>query len=59
MTLLILTIRCRDDLDFILFEDVILLSYDLDFYWISLILRTFYLSVVISESVDLVDLEDI
>jgi len=32
MILLILTIRCRDDLDFILIEDTILLSYDLN--WI-------------------------
>jgi len=32
MTLLILTTKCRDDLDFILIEDATLLSYDLD--WI-------------------------
>jgi len=59
MTLLILTTRCRDDLDFILIEDVTLFSYDLDFRCISLILRTLYSSLVISVSVDLVDLEDI
>jgi len=59
MTSLILTNRCRDDLDSISIEDVTLFSYDLDLYWISLILRTFYSSFVISVSVDLVDLEDI
>jgi len=59
MTLLILTTRCRDDLNFILIEDVTLFSYDLDFHWISLILRKFYSSLVISVSVDLIDLEDI
>jgi len=32
MTLLILTTRCRGNLDFILIEDVTFLSYDLD--WI-------------------------
>jgi len=37
MTLLILTIRCGDDLDFILIENVTLFSYDLNYDWISLI----------------------
>ena len=59
MTLLILTTRCRDDLDFMLIEKITLFIYDLDFCWISLILRTFYSSLVISVSVDLVDIEDI
>jgi len=31
MIVLILITRCKDDLDFILIEDVILFSYDLDF----------------------------
>jgi len=33
MTLVILTSRCRDDLDFILIENVTLLSYNLDWIW--------------------------
>ena len=59
MILLILTTRCRDDLDFMLIEDVTLFTYDLDFCWISLTLRTFYSSLVISVSVDPVELKDI
>jgi len=31
MTLLILTTRCKDDLDFILIEDVTLFGYDLNY----------------------------
>ena len=59
MTLLILTTRCRDDLDFMSIEEATLFSYDLDFYWVSLILRTFYSSLVISVFVELIDLEEI
>jgi len=38
MILLILTIRCRGDLDSMLIENVTLFTYDLDYGWISLIL---------------------
>ena len=41
MTLLILTTKCRSDLDSMLIEDITLLSYDLDYGWISLILMMF------------------
>jgi len=33
--------RCKDDLDFLLIEEVTLLSYDLDYSWMNLILRMF------------------
>jgi len=59
MILLILNTRCRDDLDFIFIEDVALFSYDLDYSWISLILRMFHSLFVISVFVILIDLEDI
>jgi len=54
-----LNTRYRDDLDFMLIEDVTLLSYDLDYSWISLILRMFHSLFMISIFVVLVDLEDI
>ena len=56
MTLLILTTRDRDDLDFMLIKGVTLLSYDLDYSWISLILMMFSSSIVISVFIVLVDL---
>jgi len=56
MVLLLLNIRWRDDLDFMLTEDVTLLSYDLEYSWISLILRMFHSLFVISVFVVLVDL---
>jgi len=59
MILLMLNTRYRDDLDFMLIEDVTLLSYDLDYSWISLILRMFHSLFMISIFVVLVDLEDI
>jgi len=59
MTLLILTTRYRDDLDFMLIEGVTLFSYDLDYGWINLILMMFSSLIVISVFVVLVDLEDI
>jgi len=59
MTLLMLTTRCRDDIDFIWIKDVILFSYDIGFRCISLMLRIFYSLLVTSVSVDLVELEDI
>jgi len=52
LTLLILITRCKDDLNFILIENVTLFSYDFNYDWISLILRIFHFVVVI-------DLEDI
>ena len=57
MTLLILTTRCRDGLDFILIEGVTFLSYDLDYGWISLILMMCSSVSVISVFVVLVNLE--
>ena len=59
MTLFILTTRGKDDLDFMLIEGVTLLSHDLDYSWISLILMMFSSSIVISVFIVLVDLEDI
>jgi len=55
MVLLLLNIRWRDDLDFMLTEDVTLLSYDLEYSWISLILRMFHSLFVISVFVVLVE----
>jgi len=59
MTLLILTTIGRDDLHFMLIEGVTLLSYDLDYGWISLILMIFSSLIVISVFIVLVDLEGI
>ena len=59
MTLLMLTIRCRDDLNYMWIEDITLFNYDLGFRWINLMLRIFYSLFVTSVSVDLVELEDI
>ena len=56
MILLLLNTRCRDDLDSMLIEDVTLLSYDLKYSWISLILRMFHSLFVISVFIVLVDL---
>jgi len=42
MILLILISRRRDNLDFILVEEVTLISYDLNYCWISLILKIFH-----------------
>jgi len=59
MTLLMLTTRCRDDLNYMWIEDVTLFSYEHGFYWISLMLRIFHSLFVTSLCVDLVKLEDI
>jgi len=59
MTLLMLTTRYRDDLDYMWIEDVTFFSYDLGFRWIRLMLKIFHSLFVISVSVDVVELEDI
>jgi len=59
MTLLILTTRCRDDLDLMLIKSVTLLSYDIDYGWISLILMMCSSLSVISIFVALVDFKNI
>ena len=59
MILSTLDIKCRDDRDVMLIEDVALPSYDLDYSWINLILRMFRSLFVISVFIVLVDLEDV
>jgi len=59
MILLMLIARCKDDQTYMWIEDITLFSYDISFRWITLMLRIFYSLSVISESVDLVELEDI
>ena len=59
MILLTSDIRCRDDRDVILIEGITLFSYDLNYGWISLILRIFHSLFVISVFVVLADLENI
>ena len=59
MILSALDIRCRDDHDNMLIEDITFLSYDLDYSWINLVLRMFCSLLVISVFIVLVDLEDI
>jgi len=58
MILSMLDIRCRDDRDVMLIEDVAL-SYDLDYSWINLVLRMFCSLFVILVFIVLVGLEDI
>ena len=58
MILSMLDIRCRDDRDAMLIENVALLNYDLDYSWINLVLRMFCSLFVISVFIILVDLED-
>jgi len=59
MILSTLDIRCRDDRDVMLIQDVALLSNNLDYSWINLVLRIFCSLFVISVFIVLVDLEDI
>ena len=59
MILSMLDIRCGDDRDVMLIEDVALLSYDLDYSWINLVLRMFCSLFVILVFIVLVGLEDI